>query len=219
MRIHLTTTPNTQPVPFNYQAALVGALHKWLGPNPWHDELSLYSLSWLSRGKPTRGGLNFPQGASLFISSPDADFIEQMVMGLFKGHAICWGMAVEELRVSPTPDFGPRQRFRVQSPVLIKRSREHGQPDRYYFREDPEANALLTETLQRKLAKAGLPQDVRVGFDPDYPRPVQKKVQYRQLGLKGTLCPVVVEGHPRAVQFAWEVGVGNSTGIGFGALA
>jgi len=29
---------------------------------------------------------------------------------------------------------------------------------------------------------------------------------------------VIVEGDPRAVQFAWEVGVGNSTGIGFGAL-
>jgi CRISPR-associated endoribonuclease Cas6 len=43
-------------------------------------------------------------------------------------------------------------------------------------------------------------------------------VKYRDINIKGTLCPVIVEGDPRAVQFAWEVGVGNSTGIGFGAI-
>ena len=44
MRIHLKTTANTQPVPFNYQQKLVGTIHKWIGPNSIHDKISLYSF-------------------------------------------------------------------------------------------------------------------------------------------------------------------------------
>jgi CRISPR/Cas system endoribonuclease Cas6 (RAMP superfamily) len=59
MRLHLSLTPNTEPVPFNYQHQLTGALHKWLGENELHDKISLYSFSWL-RGRAERvdGGLN-----------------------------------------------------------------------------------------------------------------------------------------------------------------
>lgn len=31
MRIHISTTPNTELVPYTYQQRLVGAFHKWLG--------------------------------------------------------------------------------------------------------------------------------------------------------------------------------------------
>ena len=41
MRIKLITTPNTIPVPFNYQEKLVGTLHKWIGENEIHDKISL----------------------------------------------------------------------------------------------------------------------------------------------------------------------------------
>jgi hypothetical protein len=43
MRIYLHLTPNTEPVPFNYQRALVGTFHRWLGENELHDDISLYS--------------------------------------------------------------------------------------------------------------------------------------------------------------------------------
>ncbi len=60
---------------------------------------------------------------------------------------------------------------------------------------------------------------VSVRFHADYPNPNVKMVHYRNLDIKGSLCPVIVQGNARAVQFAWEVGVGgNSTGIGFGAV-
>jgi len=218
MRIYLHTTPNTETVPFNYQASLVGAMHKWLGENEFHDELSLYSLSWFSQAKAVKTGLNFPRGASFFISSPDESLIQSLVTGMFGGHKIRWGMSVEEIRLKVTPDFGRRHRFLAQSPILIKRKEEGDRHHQYYFPKDPKANTFLTETLQRKLEKAGLPTDVSVAFDADYTNPIHKKIQYRQLDIKGAICPVIVEGHPRAVQFAWEVGVGNSTGIGFGAL-
>ncbi len=218
MRIYLHLSPNTEIVPFNYQQSLVGAFHKWLGENELHDEISLYSLSWLTKAHATKKGFNFPEGSVFFVSAPHQDLVKDMITGVFKGQDIRWGMRVQEVRMKVTPDFGSKARFLAQSPILIKRKEESDKHHQYYFPKDKESNNFLTETLQRKLEKAGLPTDVSVAFDSTYPNPKIKMITYRNLDIKGTFCPVIVEGDPRAVQFAWEVGVGNSTGIGFGAL-
>lgn len=218
MRIYFHLSPNREPVPFNYQQQLVGAFHRWLGANDWHDDLSLYSLSWLSHGTVRRGALDFPTGSTFFVSAPDPELLSKLVQGVFAGQQIRWGMEVREVSIQRTPEFGNFQRFLVESPVLIKRKIEDKKQQEYYFPGDRESNALLTETFRHKLAKAGLPTTAEIRFDPDYQNPKIKKITYRNLDIKAAFCPVIVEGDPRAVQFAWEVGVGNSTGIGFGAL-
>ena len=220
MRVYLHLTPNREIVPFNYQRKLVGAFHKWLGENELHDDISLYSLSWLGGGKMRhdKRGFNFRQGARFFISSPLQDLHTKAVSGIFQDQTIAWGMKVAEVTLRVTPDFGEAQCFKAQSPILIKRNQEDSKHQRYYYPQDPESSGFLTETLQSKLARLSLPTDVRVRFDPEYRNPRSKLVQYRDMEIKATFCPVIVEGNTRAVQFAWEVGVGNSTGIGFGAL-
>lgn len=218
MRVYFHLSPNREPVPFNYQQQLVGAFHRWLGNNDWHDELSLYSLSWLSHGTRRGNCLDFPTGSTFFVSAPNPELLSDLVQGVFAGQQICWGMEVQEVSIQRTPTFGAAFRFRVESPVLIKRKIEDKKQQEYYFPGDPESNALLTETFRHKLTRAGLPPMAEVRFDPDYQNPKVKMITYRNLDIKAAYCPVIVEGSPRAVQFAWEVGIGNSTGIGFGAL-
>ncbi len=220
MRIYLKLTPNTQPVPFNYQQYLVGAFHKWLGENELHDDISLYSFSWLRGGKTRKDGrgFDFPHGASFWISSPLQSLHQQAVNGIFNDQDIRWGMRVAEVRMKPTPRFKNEERFVAASPILIKRSRPDGSGQQYFFPSDPEADQYLTETLQRKLKRFGLNAHATVAFDHDYPKPKTKLVNYRGIHIKATFCPVIVKGDPDAVAFAWDVGVGNSTGIGFGAL-
>ena len=60
--------------------------------------------------------------------------------------------------------------------------------------------------------------DVNVKFDKEYLKPTIKAVTYNGVLNKGSLCPVIIEGTAEQIGFAWDVGVGNSTGIGFGAL-
>ena len=218
MRIYLKLSPNTELVPFNYQQSLVGAFHKWLGKNEMHDDISLYSLSWLEGAHKVQDGFNFPKGAGFFISSPLKELHQKVVQGIFDGQHIRWGMKVQEVRMRVTPNFGKHQRFVAQSPVFIQRRIEGRKHQQYFFPADPEANDRLTETLQRKLQRFGLPPNVSVSFDPDYKKVGYKKVRFNHLDLRAAFCPVIVEGDDRGVQFAWEVGVGNSTGIGFGAL-
>ena len=217
MRIYFHLTPNTEPVPFNYQPALVGAFHRWLGENELHDDISLYSLSWLSHGRPRRGALDFEGGSTFYISAHDQALLASVIAGVQAGWHLRWGMNVDSVTIQRTPDFGERQRFLTQSPVLVQRRDAEGK-QQYFYPGDEPTNRYLTETLQNKLRRAGLADEVDVAFDREFPNPKTKMVDYKGIKIRATACPVIVEGDPRAVQFAWEVGVGNSTGIGFGAL-
>ena len=216
MRIHLKLTPNTETVPFNYQGHLVERFHKWLGVNSVHDELSLYSLSWLWGSKPNKKGFHFRNGGEWFISAYDDDLIKKLIDSIMKNSEVAFGMSVQELTMQMTPKFQEKAHFQVASPVFIKRNIEDEQ--KFYYHSDKEANELLTETLQNKLKKAKLNTDVQVRFDDTYRNPQISGTVYKGNRKKGSICPVIVEGSAEAVGFAWNVGIGNGTGMGFGAL-
>lgn len=216
MRIHLKLTPNTETCPFNYQGHLVQKFHEWIGKNKLHDRISLYSLSWLSTGKRVKNGLNFPNGTEWFISSYDENIIKKTIKGIQANPEVAFGMFVKELSISHTPNFSTNERFQVATPVFIKRN--IGQEQKYYYFKDEEANQLLTETLQNKLKKANLDTNVQVRFDKNYNNPYIKGVFYKGNKKKGSICPVIIEGSPESIAFAWNVGIGSNTGIGFGAL-
>ena len=217
MRIHLTLTPNTEIVPYNYQGHLVERLHKWLGDTNVHDDLSLYSLSWLwGNNQKSKNGLDFRSGATWFISAFDDVLIKQLIDGIMNNPTLAFGMSVKELTMQMTPKFQEKAHFRVASPVFIKRNLENNQ--QFYFYSDAEANDLMTKTLQSKLKKAKLSTDVSVRFDTAYQNPHIKATNYKGHLKKGSVCPVIVEGSAEAVGFAWNVGIGSGTGIGFGAL-
>ncbi len=111
MRLNIFLSPNTEIVPYNYQQKLVGRFHSWLGDNPAHDELSLYSLSWLSHGKASKKGLNFDEGAYWKISSADNALLEKLVKGVFNDSKVLCGMEVREMIIQEPPDFRDSHTF------------------------------------------------------------------------------------------------------------
>ena len=221
MRLLLKLSSNRTPVEFNHLHILAGALHKWLGPNEEHDGLSLYSFSWLQGGRANGHGLHFPRGAEWHISALDSEFLVRSIQGIFRDPGIRWGMRVEQCEIVASPAFPDgvsEQRFLCASPIFIKRTLPDGEEKHYLF-SDPESDRLLTETLQHKLRAAGLDDSgVSVRFGRDYPKARTQKVMYRQIGNMANYCPVFVRGTAEQLAFAWTVGLGNSTGVGFGAL-
>jgi CRISPR-associated endoribonuclease Cas6 len=219
MKLLIRTSPSTQPVPFHYQHVLVGAFHKWLGENEEHDQLSLYSLGWLQGGKAWRGKLRFNSGAQWPISAADSDLVQRLIAGIQDDPIIAYGMEVMEVVLQRPPTFEREHRFLVQSPVLVKRYNWEQKKVHYYLYNEPEADALLTETMQNKLKAAGKENlDISLSFDRSYAGAKTKLIRYQGIDIKGSICPIIAKGDPEAIAFAWKVGVGNSTGIGFGAL-
>lgn len=217
MRIHFSLTPNSQVVPFDYQHYLIGTFHKWIGKNNIHDDISLYSISWLDGGEITDGGYNFPKGARWFISFWDEQLAKLAISGAMNDPDTFCGMVVSQVQIQETPEFIGRTRFSVSSPVLIRKYETNPKGDHLLF-NNPETELYLTETLKKKLKKANLNYECSVKFDTTYSRAKTKLVNINNIKNRASLCPVIVEGDAEAVKFAWNVGIGHCTGSTFGAL-
>lgn len=221
MRFHLHLTPNTKPVPFDHLHFLTGALHKWLGRNEAHDATSLYSFSWLHGGRREDDYLTFPSGAKWTVSFYDPALAKALLSGILEKPEVFAGMRVVEVHEQTIPDFAETFRFETAgSPVVVRQAREDGTKEYLRFGQDA-ADEALTRVLRHKLTLAGFEGDhlhTTARFDRAYPQARTKVGTIKGISHKGSVCPVVVEGTPEAVRFAFLVGAGELTGSGFGAL-
>lgn len=221
MRILIKTTSNTNLIGFDYQQKLVGVLHKWIGEgNQLHGKISLYSFSWLQDGKRVGDGLNFAHGARFFISFHDESVIKDIVRSILESPEMFCGMEVSDVSLLPDPDLSERSLFYLASPVFLHHRENESEPYKHYTFEDERSAELMTEILKKKMEIAGLPKDetLKVCFDLSYSNKRVKLMSYKGINNKASMCPVIIEGTPLSKQFAWNVGIGNSTGIGFGAI-
>ncbi|NTV46140.1 MAG: CRISPR-associated endoribonuclease Cas6 [Chlorobiales bacterium] len=217
MRIYIELTNNHQPVPFEHNSILAGTFHKWVNDAQIHDALSMYSFSGLRGGVANKNSLDFPKGAKWFISSYDSQLLMKMIKQIQVNPDVGYGMTVKEIVVCENPVFPSQQRFMLATPVFIKRTVD--KKCVHYLYSDNESDRLMTETMKTKLTAAGISDDsLRILFDRSYENPKVKLISYKGIRNRVNWCPVIISGRPETIAFAWNVGVGNSTGIGFGAL-
>jgi len=217
MRIHLKIRGTNKVIPFDHQPLLTGTIHKWLGWNDEHGEISLYSFSQLEGGRSTTTGFKFEKDTSFFFSSFDPLLIKKMVAGIQSDPTMFYDLIVNEIIIQEDPDFSDRELFFVASPIFIKR-RMGDRIDHIKF-DDPRANACLKETLETKMKVAGIADELfDIRFDTEYQKAGTKMITYNGVKNRTNWCPVIIKGNPETKLFAWNVGIGNSTGIGFGAI-
>ncbi len=217
MRIHLKINTGKVLIPFDHQHYLVGSIHKWLGDNNEHNKISLYSFSRLIGGKATKDGLLFERGASFFFSSFNLGLIKRLVFGIRNDPTMFNDIFVNEIIFEEDPDLSNKSFFLLGSPIFIKRYDNTG--SKHILYNDSNANTCLSETLTSKLKIAEIEiEEFSIQFDKSYHGASVKKVTYKGIENKVSWCPVKIIASNEIKQFIWNVGLGNSTGIGFGAI-
>lgn len=220
MRIHLKIKSDGTVVPFNHLKMLTGTIHKWIGAeNKEHGKVSLYSFSWLQGARKSANGkgLKFENGTSFFISAFDVDFVKTIIANIQKDPEMFHGLRVYEIIMQPDPNFETKDVFEVASPVFIKR--KEGERTKHYKFNELITSQLLKESLLTKMKIAGLTDDtLDISFDLTYLKAHTKLVHYGEIKNEANVCPIIIKGKPETKAFAWNVGIGNSTGVGFGAL-
>ena len=226
MKLKIEFTPNLMPVPFTYVNNLNGYLHKILGNNDYHDGLSLYSTSFLHGGKigKDKSHLMFPNGAVWYVSSPDKNFISRFISNLYNNESFAFGMTLASANiVSYELKDTDRFVFKTKSPVLIKQ-KDDGRKNIYYTFEDNKetVSELLNNLMLKKLSSYGIQADLcdfNISLDTTYEKKKIRWIKLKSVGNKTSVCPVVVETTRRDIaDFIYNVGVGHSTGSGFGFL-
>lgn len=222
MRIVIQTSPNTVLVPFDYLPLMVGTIHKWLGKkNNQHGRLSLYSFSWLMDGEIVQGqGRTFPNGARFFVSFYNNTIAERFINRIDESPKLFCGMAVTKVNLGKIPMVKMEEPdvFTTASPIHIRRN-VHGNVKFFTFEDGEITGELMKRTLLHKMRKARLLEDptLKISFVDDG-KLKKRLVHYRGIANTCTIGKVLIEGKTATKRFAWAVGLGNSTGIGFGAL-
>jgi len=217
MRIHLSVSTPKKHLLFDHQHLLVGTIHKWLDWNEEHGKVSLYSFSRFEGGKVTKTGLFFENGISFFFSSHYPELIQKLISGIQTDRTMFNGLEVSEILMQQDPDLTTKELFFPGSPVFIKR--KNGEKIDHILYDDPKAGSYLKETLLTKMEQAGLKDDtLEISFDTCYRKAGSKMVNYNGIKNRASWCPVIIKGKTETKLFAWNVGLGNSTGIGFGAI-
>lgn len=218
MRIHIKTTKNNVLVPFNYQHKLVGVLHKWLGINNLHGTMAMYSFSWLMNATPNENGLEYPNGAAFFISFHSEEYCKKVIRSILNDPEMCYGLRVVDVAIEDDPDLSDKTVFNCASPVFMRRFNDEG--DQHYTYINEISGEFLKETLHNKMEKAGLAPDetLSIRFDINAVNKKIKLIDYKGIKNRVCQCPIIIEAKPETKLFAWNVGLGNSTGIGFGAI-
>lgn len=221
MRLQVQLTPTIQSVPYDHLHQLTGALHKWLGQNDIHDGLSLYSFGWLRGGESRNGSLRFPKGATWNISFFDDEKARQLLKGMLSQPELGFGMRIFEIREVAPPSFQSHHYFLTDGSSIVIRQKRADGSRAYLLWDDPATDQALTQSFQRKLTAAGFSGadlGVTASFDRTYQNARTRKIAIKGTNHRGSECPVIVEGTPDALYFAWTVGLGELTGSGFGAL-
>lgn len=217
MRVYLKIYSGNAIIPYNHQHLLVGTIHKWLGWNNLHGNVALFSFSRLEKGESLKSGLKFGQYCSMFISAYDDEIIKKLISGIQENPVLFDGLAVREISIQENPDLSQQNNFQVASPILIKR--REGDKNRHFLFYEDEANDWLKETMLTKMKIVGIDDPTfDICFNKNYSNSKVSLIDYKGIKNKVNWCPIIMNGKPETKAFIWNVGVGNSTGIGFGAI-
>lgn len=156
------------------------------------------------------------------ISSADEEFIRNLWHGLFTNPSIDFQGAmveVEKAEIVKTPKFKESMRFKTLSPVYLRTGRDGKIWD--LAPEEEEFQGRLSENLFKKYWSYMKRADhLYLKFKPlesKQKRIVIKKgdieIYHRAHQMKFEL-----QGPPELLKFAWQVGLGEKTSMGFGMI-
>ena len=172
----------------------------------------------------------------LTISSPKAEFIEHLVLGLLHEPFVSIGkerFRVETVRRLDPPVFSGDMRFVMLSPLVCATRYEEALHPQYLFPGDPDFRRVLLANLHRKYEVLhGKPfacdaDDVVFELDRDYVARMNGKVQKLvtlkegrsdESKVKGTLAPFRLTAPRELIEVGYECGFGEKNSQGFGMV-
>ena len=195
-----------------------GLINKWLGEgNNYHGAFSRYCVSSMQGGKmDSNGVLRFEDGGYINVSSDDSEFIGQLMQGILTIPEVSVSsmkfdsMDVYDFKVNNGYDI-----IRTISPILLSNK------DGVITVKDDSFIETLLDKSKKKLIKAGLDEKKvnTLTFELFHPENAKTKmVEIKSQKNIGSMVMLIVRGDKEVRRTLYELGLGKSTGFGFGAI-
>lgn len=185
--------------------------------NELHDARSTYSLSPMLGGIRNANGEQFPNGGYMLFTTADDELMNKVVSALFSAQGTKAGtMSYKNFEMAK--DFHIHSDYdivRSITPILLMSSK------RRITVKDKNFIELLTERCKEKLIFAGIEplkaKTIKIElFHPENASVID--VQYNETHNFASKVMLVVKGNREARRTLYSMGLGSSTGCGFGTI-
>ncbi|MGB9596905.1 MAG: CRISPR-associated endoribonuclease Cas6 [Candidatus Poribacteria bacterium] len=248
MRIKITLDiGNGISIPINYNYPLAAVIYRFLDQsNPeyayfLHEEgynlgdkrFKLFTFSQLmAQKREIRGNyIHFKSLLTWFVSSPQEEFLGSFAVSLLEQREFCINdipLRVKDVDIPKVPYFQEYMYFLCLSPITMSTKCErNGEITMHYLLPDePEFSELVRRNLIRKyeIIYGRKPKDdsFRMEFDADYIAKregrVTRLIRYKDIDIRGVLCPFHAYGSPELMLVGYECGFGDKNSAGFGMV-
>lgn len=211
----------------------------------YHGKINVHVMSQLYGTKKMYDGSLIAQPnmdfLSWYIASPDHDMLLQVCSQLWKKKTLILGsINILKFDILLPITSEKTHRFLAQSPIILKKNINNethyyvvddggektitkmGKKSSFHIHRDNEACAkIMKENILHKarVLNVKINEGFKIYFDENY-----KKKKVRNVIVKKSIkaftstCPVIVEADNETINFISEIGLGNSTAMGFGYI-
>lgn len=248
MRIEITLDVGKGiSIPINYNYILAGIIYRFLnqsnpeyafflheqGYNLGDKRFKLFTFSQLmAQKREIRGNyIHFKSLLTWFVSSPQEEFLGSFAASLLDQQEVCINdipLQIKDVNIPKMPYFQEHMYFRCLSPITMSTKRERNGKivAHYLLPDEPEFSDLVRQNLIRKheIIYGRKPKDdsFRMEFDADYIAKreghVTRLVSYKDINIRGVLCPFNAYGSPELMFVGYECGFGDKNSAGFGMV-
>lgn len=221
MRIKILLSGTNNQLPINNQDIVNSFIHRALGKdNKYHNQKNDYSISSLQGGKwiPETNNISFVKGGYITISSLNKEFLDDILLGLYKT-SFHQDIKVLGIEFIEEQFYNGWNHFATLSPFIIK---EQQDKKRYSFLtlDDINFESKVKNYLLLKLSKIN-PKldfsefDVKIENNPNHKA---KKVLVKNVINRANQCQVSIKCKREVAELIYNIGLGQSTGSGFGTV-
>lgn len=224
MRIKINFKKNKRHITAPMNTEVNGFINALLGENnEYHGKFSRYSISpMLGRvvDKDTHT-FSFPNGGHVFVSSDDPVFMERIVVGLItrgRGMSVM-DMEVDTSNMFSSEDFFPNRDYDIimtTGPVIVKKDGKA-----LTFRDEGFLDVIREKSV-KKLIHNGIEEKVAAKMKFELFHLENAHVEIVKLGKQTNIASrvmMIVRGNREARLKLYELGLGVSTGFGFGSVS
>jgi len=222
MRIIFEFTENTSLVPINNQSYMNYYIQKCLGDNnKYHDSKNDYSISSLYGGKLTDDELHlsFKNGGIIVVTSKNEEFLNTLICGVMSNKELKWGMKFDKINFISEIFRNGWNHFATLSPFIIKK---YIDKKNYTFStlNDSDFVDTVKKHIIKKLSKIynGINLtdfDVKIINHPSHK---VKKIMVKNVKNEANQCQVSIFCSSDVAEKIYNLGIGQSTGSGFGTI-
>lgn len=228
MRTIIRFSENKELVPIVNQAIINGYIHKCLGrDNEFHNSKNDYCISHLYGGKlnEDKKTLSFNDGGYICVSSNNQSFLGSIISGILKNPELGWGMNfkrfdfIKEDFIGSGTKYKSWHHFATLSPFIIK---DYADKKTYTFvtLNDVDFTIKVREHLMKKLSEIYDDIDL-TDFDikiENRPSNKVKKIMVKNVINKANQCQISIFCKADVAEKIYNLGIGQSTGSGFGTI-